>query len=371
VALLASVWVCAAEDDLEDSRRRLEELERRIGEAARSLEEKQSSIRGIVADLQAVEQEESRIRRRMAALSRETVSLEERLAARTAEMEELKGRIARSEVQVRHRLAVLYKGGEAGALRLLFAADSPARAAEDQDFLRRIVRRDRELIAEFRGDLAAQEDLARQLAELHAQRQGALENLRQDQDSLRRALRLKGNLLARAKRDESELGRELKELRERAARLESLVKKLESGKGRKYTPTDGPFASQRGRLPWPVAGEVRVGFGRSRHAQLATLHESQGIEIAVVDERPITAVWPGRVLFAAPFRGFGQLLILDHGDGYYTLYAQASRLVRKVGDQVGGGEILAYSGHEGARGVYFEIRHHGIPLDPADWLAAR
>lgn len=368
LAISSSPRLTAAED-LEESRRRLEEIERRIADTSRSLEKTQSSARTLVADLAAVGKEEVRIRRRLSDLNRETQSLEERLAVKAAEMEALKGRIIRSEVLVRRRLAALYKGGDTGALRLLFAATAPARAAEDQDFLRRIVRRDRELLADFRRQLADQEEIGRQLAALHERRQGILEDLRQDQESLRRVVRLKQDLLARARRDEVDLGRELNDLRERAVRLESLVKELESAKGGAYTPTNGPFVSKKGRLPWPVSGPVRVGFGLSRHPERGTMHDSQGIEIAVEGEQPIAAVWPGRVLFADFFKGFGQLVVLDHGDGYYTLYAQASRLTRKVGEQVGGGEILAFS--EGTRRIYFEVRHHGIPLDPAAWLATR
>lgn len=83
------------------------------------------------------------------------------------------------------------------------------------------------------------------------------------------------------------------------------------------------------------------------------------------------AVAAGKVAFSKPFRGFGNLLILDHGDGYYTLYAQASQLLHKVGDVVAAGDKVALSGFGGNDTVYFEIRQRGTPLDPLQWLKPR
>jgi septal ring factor EnvC (AmiA/AmiB activator) len=116
---------------------------------------------------------------------------------------------------------------------------------------------------------------------------------------------------------------------------------------------------------------VKVGFGTGRHAELGTLYESHGIEISASNDQPISAVWQGNVVFANWFKGYGNLLIVDHGSSYYTLYAQASRLAKKVGDLVQKGEIVAFSGFEGNDAVYFEIRRRGTPLDPADWLGSR
>jgi septal ring factor EnvC (AmiA/AmiB activator) len=83
------------------------------------------------------------------------------------------------------------------------------------------------------------------------------------------------------------------------------------------------------------------------------------------------AVWKGRVLYASPLKGFGNLMIIDHGDKYYSLYAHAASFTRKTGDLVGAGDVIAFSGHEGRDALYFEIRHRGEPVDPLPWLAPR
>jgi septal ring factor EnvC (AmiA/AmiB activator) len=80
-------------------------------------------------------------------------------------------------------------------------------------------------------------------------------------------------------------------------------------------------------------------------------------------------VWAGKVLYASPLKGFGNLMVIDHGDKYYTLYAHAAKFTRKTGDLVTAEEVVALSGYEGRDSIYFEIRHRGVPVDPREWLA--
>jgi septal ring factor EnvC (AmiA/AmiB activator) len=101
------------------------------------------------------------------------------------------------------------------------------------------------------------------------------------------------------------------------------------------------------------------------------LLESNGLEIAAEAGSPVKAVWAGKILYASQFRGYGKLMIIDHGDKYYSLYAQVAQFARQVGEQVLPGETVAYSGFEGRDFLYFEIRKSGKPLDPLPWLKKR
>lgn len=374
-----------------ESRRQLETIEKRIRQKTENLEKKKEVAKDLEAELATVEKEGLRLQGRVAALEREVAALRSEQSAKAGEVGRLQENVARTEALVRRRLAALYKTGEAGTLRILFSANSPARAAEDYDFLERIVRRDRQLLADFRKQIREVEEARKRLAEVERKQRVALADLQDEQENLRRASRLKTELLTRTHREEKKLTGELGDLRERARRLSSLIKELESRRIKqlesqrtpKYTPktrkeapsrdvpkvpTDGVFGRMRGRLSWPAGGAVRVSFGTSRHPELGTLRESQGIEIAAPPGAPVSAVWPGTVIFAKPFKGFGNMLILDHGEGYYSLYAQTAVMTRSVGDRVRGGESIATSG---AEGIYFEIRYHGAPLNPAEWLAPR
>jgi septal ring factor EnvC (AmiA/AmiB activator) len=127
------------------------------------------------------------------------------------------------------------------------------------------------------------------------------------------------------------------------------------------------FAARRGRLPLPVQGAaVRQRFGD----RIPGDQRSEGVRFAVARGTPVRAVAPGRVVYADWLRGYGLLLILDHGDGWMSLYAQGDRLERRVGDRVRAGEPIAVAGHSGGAresGVYFELRRNGQALDPRGW----
>jgi len=366
--LLTSV---ASADGLDESRKKLEEIESRITQTAKNLEAKRSAEPSLGEDLQAVEGELALLQAKVAARKRALAGLDGEIASKGEAVDGARRAIAVTEKDVRRRLAALYKNGEAGMVKILFSSSTPAQMAEDYDFFGRIVRRDRELLATYRRQAEELQAALARLADLRRQQQSSLADLGEEEKTTRRALRLKEEILVQVRRDRQALAAALTELRERASRLADLVKKLESDKTREYTEKPTLFSALKGRLSWPVDGVVRIGFGTARHPELGTMHDSQGIEIATTGTPPIKAVAAGRVIFANWFKGYGNLLIVDHGDSYYSLYAQAARLAKKVGEPVAAGETVGQSGLEGAAGVYFEIRRGGVPLDPGDWLRPR
>ncbi len=128
-----------------------------------------------------------------------------------------------------------------------------------------------------------------------------------------------------------------------------------------------PFAQLRGRLAWPLHGKIAAGFS----AQEPGAQVSQGVLIAANSGSEVHAVSHGRVVYADWLRGYGLLLILDHGDGYLSLYGYNETLLKDVGDWVNAGEVVATSGDSGGRktpGLYFELRYQGKPIDPKNWL---
>ena len=131
-----------------------------------------------------------------------------------------------------------------------------------------------------------------------------------------------------------------------------------------------PFADLRGRLSWPVHGKLVERFGAGTDGERG----SQGVLIAAKDSSEVRAVSHGRVVYADWLRGYGLLLIIDHGEGYLTLYGYNETLLKDVGDWVDAGEVVATSGDSGGRkaaGLYFELRHDGKPLDPTAWMRAQ
>lgn len=149
-------------------------------------------------------------------------------------------------------------------------------------------------------------------------------------------------------------------------RLRTLINELRN----QSTALDGEaFAKAKGTLPRPLAGKVRHKFGDTR---TGTNLQWRGIDLASAIGTTVTAVFRGQVVFSDWLRGFGLITIVDHGDGYMSLYGHADTLLKKPGDWVEGGEALARAGNSGGGyepGIYFELRHNGTVENPASWLA--
>jgi len=352
-------------------RSELESVQKKIRTTEQQLRQRRQQARRLVAQLHETDTRLGRLRQTLERGRRRLAGLEQEITRQQTVVEQAENARTQTERKLRQRLIALYKGGESQFFKVLFSARSPATMAEDYDVFRRMVNRDRELLTAYRQQRRQAEAELRQLEHLRAEQQRMLAERRRQEKELAERRRQKQQLLARIRQDEEALAVLLHELEEKARRLTDLVRKLERGESRRGRVAGTSFRSQKGRLPWPVAGPVRIGFGTGRHPVLGTRYESHGIEIVVNGEKPIRAVWDGRVIFAKPFRGYGNLMIIDHGDGFYTLYAQASRLLHRPGDRVERGETIAISGFEGADVVYFEIRQGSRPVDPLEWLAGR
>jgi len=201
-----------------------------------------------------------------------------------------------------------------------------------------------------------------------AQRQQAV---RQQSQELESAHLSRQQALSALQQSMGKKQQEISKLEEDAQRLDQLLKDMSQALSDiPANPMGQPFGALAGNLPWPAEGRHRVSFGRPREAGLTW----NGVIIDAPEGALIRAIHPGRVVFAEWLRGYGLIIILDHGDGFLTLYGHNQSLLRDVGDWVLAGETLALAGDSGGRtsaGVYFEIRRNGSPVNPASWCSSR
>ena len=372
VLLILPLSETYAADELDASRERLDKLQKQIRTTLEGLRNKQSESGALSDDLERLNAEVRRIERLERKSQQQLTELTAQMKAKRRALEEIDALGERTEQQIRGRLVVLYKTGEVGLIRaLLTDSESPRDIAEKYAFLSRMVRHDRDLLNQYRVQMQEHRKALEDLELMEKKQSAVVFRRSREQETLQKARRSKKILLAEVKQDAASLEKMLQELRAKAARLNELVKKLETEGVQPYTGNLAGLPAQKGRLLWPVPGKLRVGFGTSRHGELGTLIESHGFDIEAAAGTPVNAAASGKVIFANSLRGYGKLIIVDHGSKYYTLYAHMARFTKQVGDPVAAAEVIAYSGYEGRDAVYFEIRQGGKPLDPGDWLKPR
>jgi septal ring factor EnvC (AmiA/AmiB activator) len=228
-------------------------------------------------------------------------------------------------------------------------------------------------LAAYRGGLDELDRLGREAEERRNRLRVVGEESRADRAKLVAQQRERKVVLARVAAEVRSSRREMQVLRADEARLSRLVEEI--GRVRvELEPEPAAagsrriaFASLRGKLRLPVSGELTGRFGAPRGAGI----EAKGVFIRAPEGRPVRAIAAGQVVFADWMRGFGNLLILDHGDGYLSIYANNEALLKQVGENVTSGETLASTGSSGGNeetGLYFEMRHLGRAFDPLRWV---
>lgn len=372
--LLACVLLVApaAGQDYDEKRQRLERLREEIGELESELADDREREDSAAVALAEVEQRIGAIAARVRDLEREIDTRSERLAALETEIAAERERVDRHRERLARELRAAHRVGREGVLRLLLNQQDPDRidrmlayygylgraraerietALDAMQRLRELRERRRAELDELEAARADREDRLQRLEATREEREGLLAELRQ-----------------RIERQ----GGELSSLESEAEELAGLVERLRDTLADVPEPeaTARPFPATRGDLDWPLRGRVLAGFGNERPGGATWT----GLLIAGERGDPVRAVAHGRVVFADWLRGLGLLLIIDHGDGYLTLYGRNEALYREVGDWVAPGEVIAAVGESGGgrrSALYFEVRADGDPVDPVVWLRSR
>jgi len=353
----------------------------RIDALKAELEEKEASRREARDSLRDTERAISDANRALAASEAEGVALRTEVKRLAVQRRTLERALVAQEEALGRVLAARQAGGAPDALRLALSGADPAEVARKLHYLSYVSRAAAELVESYRAGLA---ELAR-LREAAHERAGRLTEVeaaqRADREKVLKERRERRRLLERLAGEIRKSRREIKVLRADEARLARIVEEisrvLAARPGAGFTRVEkipeagapgGPFSSLRGTLRLPVRGELTGRFGAPRGASGM---EAKGVFIRAPEGEPVRSVAAGQVVFADWMRGFGNLLIVDHGEAYLSIYANNDSLLKQVGDAVGPGESLATVGASGGNeqtGLYFELRHLGKAFDPLRWV---
>ena len=335
----------------------------------RKLESLHTRTRSAEEELESVELELAiRTRELQLAIELQT-RLEEQQHGVRAAIDSLTPRIAQQKRDLARRLVALYRLGGLSYIRMLLSIDQRQDPLQAVSMLSYLVGRDSRAVTRFQ---ATRQQLASQFAEL-ADKERRIIRMRAVVEDRRAAVALsheeKGRLLASLRSEGSQSEQKLADLEEKARRLERLFGHLYSQGTAAGKVTD--IREFRGALGWPVRGPLIETFGRQRNAKFSTVTMSNGLKIEAPPGSEVHAVFQGTVLFSQWFKGYGNLIILDHGNRVFSLYGNLRNPTVAVGDQVASGQAIAgvSEAEEPAAGyLYFEIRNDNKPEDPQKWL---
>jgi len=362
--------------------------------SAQRLENVQSEIQTLDKDLakskaskQELYQQLEQQSRSISKLNQKLVSLDKALKQKDKELKLLG--IKQTSKQQSHaqqvealfdQIRTAYIQSQPSYLKILLSQNNPATLTRSTTYYRYFHQARQQQLAELEQSL---NNLTEQQKQLFAA-QKTQQNLKNKQQAQRQALKQqtqrRQNTLALLEKKISSQDAQLASLREEEQSLHNLLQSLSAKPKAKVeravveqnaTAPQKSFSKRRGALTWPVKGKLLARYGSSRNIGKLTW---KGIMIAAPTGKNIVAAAAGKVVFADWLRGFGLLMIVDHGDQYMTLYGNNETLLKQAGENVSAGELIAQSGvqsmHKHA-GLYFEIRHKGSPTNPLKWLSKK
>jgi len=377
VALACSALPLAAADkaELETLRSRIGRLHEEIAGAEESRAEARDQLRASERAISQANRSLRELEDKRGAVRGELAALDARQSAAGAE-------IAARRAQLGRLLTARYLAGESDTLRLLVMGEDPDRIARELHYYGYISRAQAALIASLHAELeqvhtieTLARDKATELGAIESQQRTERGQLLRQQAERRKVLDQVSARLRSQRREVKTLERDEARLSRLVERLAQVIAPPEGGRRNDRVPEAGPaegaFARLKGKLRLPIKGIVVNRFGARRSEGGP---QWKGLFIRAPSGQEVRAVAGGRVVFAEWMRGFGNLLIVDHGAGYLTIYGNNESVLKAVGDPVRTGDVIATVGATGGNaesGLYFEIRHQGKPFDPLKWASLR
>jgi septal ring factor EnvC (AmiA/AmiB activator) len=373
----------AAAEEAAGSKKELQRIKREMREKQKNIKRADKRAHSILAELDRIDRDIQAGKTELAEQQKQLQNAETSLRG----IEENNARVSRDLAGLKRayaeRLRALYKLSRSGSVAPVLVSQGLDSASRRIKYLDIITERDRAIMREYGSALNA---LAAQQTEISEQKKTVLEHERTvevREAELEARKRKKAALLASVREEKGLYEQTLHELEESSASLWAMIRKAEqereAAREARPAPSTPPKAAREaisgtGRLPWPVEGRVLTRFGMQRHPQFKTMVFRRGIEIAAREGEPVRAVADGQVAYADWYKGYGNLLIIEHGPGFYTLYGNLSKLDQQKGDRVVRGQEIGLAGDTGSlKGskLYFEVRRNGEAQDPLTWLAKK
>jgi septal ring factor EnvC (AmiA/AmiB activator) len=361
--------------------RELKVLKGQIDKLKREIESAEGNKADVLDELKQSEQSISQINRNIYELAQELQEANAELGASRREADALRERIETQRAQLARLLVQQYENGAEDGLRLLLNKQDPNALARDIEYYGYIARARSKLIGDLKLNLAEAEVVERETREKSEELARIQGKQKSERQALQKEAANRRGTLVRLDKQIAARRQQVQRLQQDEKRLTRLIERLARAMAAKPKPgrpqnagaaaDSGEFARLKGHLKLPVNGDISNRFGAPR---AETGIPWKGVFIRAADGSQVKALAGGRVVFADWLRGFGNLLIIDHDDGYMSLYGYNESLYKQVGETVRAGDVVSAAGNSGGNaesGLYFEVRFQGKPVDPLQWVGKR
>ena len=362
---MLDLWAVRADQidkDITQKKRDLKDVKKEISITRKKEKEIRGKESSVLENLQHIEAELYWKEKELKQIEKQLVQTQERLRQTKQQGVMLNKEIERTKEELFSRLIALYKMGRVPMEGLLLTSQSYGDLLKLDKYLRVIIGYDASVVGTYRYQVALKERYQEELTQDQFQYQRNISQIEKKKKEITRVREEKQALLKSIQNQKVIYQKLIVELEERGKELQALVDRLERERGLLAYGRSKP-ETLKGKLTPPVQGKVISVFKEKGQ---------NGIEIKAPVGAEIRAVLPGKILYADWFKGFGNIVIIDHGDHTFTVSGYCSELLKKPGESVSQGETIALVGSAGSlKGpcLYFEIRHHGKPQNPMEWLS--
>lgn len=355
-------------DETEDALKKLDAIKKELQQKKRTIKQTERKERSILAIIDGLEKEIAELQKEELDLRRQYEKNIKESKKIAEELDKIKSAIRNGKKRLSSRIVSLFKVYQWGYLPALFKIENLSNFMINYKFLNILVKNDRDMIDELRSDFEKQNEY---LDELNKMKEVLIKQeleLQQKKENLILKKKNKNAILSKIRKEKVLYHSAIRELEESTRMIEEMLNKFQRGS----QDEDIEFISKKGHLKMPVDGKIIKPFGREIDPRFHTVIYRKGVVIKTDENSPVRSIFAGKVAFAGRFAGYGNLIIIKHGENYYSVYARLSELYKKEGDKVDSEEIIGISGASGLfadDGLYFELRKGGKPLDPELWFS--
>lgn len=356
-----------SDEQLELAMARAREIQRRISEKQKELRDVCRQENVVIEDLEILDRESAEHREQLRLLMAAAEEVGARICMLQAKADDIRADLKRREIDAGNRIATLYRLCRLGSMNLFATADSAHQLLLRKAGVEKVVEHDESVLRQIQEQQKRLNQVLSRLRDEQKHQQSLALEYEEMLTSLAGKRNQRQQMLAALENRKSDSQETLDSLDDAARLLKDTISALKS----EEPEGSANFASYQGLLKMPVQGKIVSGFGKLVTPDSGVVNYCNGLEVRSPIGSPVRAVFDGNVAYADWLKGYGRVVILSHGGNYHTVYAHIGDLFCSRDQAVESGEVIATVGDSGSGGgpaLYFEIRHHGNPVDPLKWI---